>query len=209
MPEHSAETQEAIDIFKKMREEYGADENADKINILLVGEAGSGKTHLLKSAPGPILIDCFDPGGLRLQSFKEDIKSGRIIPRYWDKEDPDDPRMYEAWEEQIDRDMESGIFNHIGTHVIDSLTMWDRALMNYILKLKKIKSSGLIPATPQIQNYSQLKHAMSAELGVRTSQPCNFILTSHIELVKDDVTGEVLYQPMVSGQKVRAVINAL
>ena len=57
---------EKLDItaeFAKLKSMYQEDVQSKTVNILLLGESGSGKTFLMRTAPGPVHIDSFDPGG--------------------------------------------------------------------------------------------------------------------------------------------------
>ena len=57
-----------LTIKKEMEEIqnlYRQDKNQQTFNCLILGEMGTGKTHLLQTCRRPIHIDSFDPGGKR------------------------------------------------------------------------------------------------------------------------------------------------
>ena len=64
--------EDAAKIFKKLAGNYKR-KKGKSANIFLAGDSGSGKTHLLKTMPGPIHIDSFDPDGL--ETLSEEIKT--------------------------------------------------------------------------------------------------------------------------------------
>ena len=54
---------ESLIIGKDLLKSYQDDPSQTKAHVLLHGDKGIGKTTILKTAPKPILIFSFDPGG--------------------------------------------------------------------------------------------------------------------------------------------------
>ena len=49
----------------ELAEKYKNDRKQRSFNLLLLGEMGSGKTFLIRTARKPVHIDSFDPVGVR------------------------------------------------------------------------------------------------------------------------------------------------
>ena len=63
---------------RRVRESYNNDAKQKSFNALVLGETGSGKTFLLRTARKPVHIDSFDPGGTKC--LQEYIDKNEIIP---------------------------------------------------------------------------------------------------------------------------------
>ena len=200
-----------IDIrehFNSVRDMYATSASKNTVNILLLGDAGSGKTYSLRTARGPVLIHSFDPGGSK--GLKEDVEKGRVIvDSRFEEEDPMNPTAFRAWEEEFRKLYNSGVFDHVGTYVIDSLTMFSQALMNAVLaangrapddKSVKLFSKDNALGIPQLRDYQIQMTTVAQQLGICASLPCDFVLTSHLEYKQDETTGKILALPMVTGK---------
>ena len=170
--------------FTDIRDMYTKDASRTSFNALLIGKFGTGKTYSLKTCRGPVLVDCFDPGGAK--TIEDATKSGLALVRYYDKEDPKNPTEYDRWEATFERNRREGLFKEVGTYVIDSATMWVAALSN-----KTAKRFARPDNVLQIQDYNLLQMIFKNVLAACTSLPCDFILTGHIESVKDETTGRM------------------
>lgn len=160
---------------------YDADPTQQTTNFMLVGKAGCGKTHLLRTFPGPILIDSFDPQGTI--GLASDIRSGRIVAdTRWEAQTPD---LYARWEMEFHARRRKNLFAGLGAYVIDSGTMWHEAVKNYVLlkhdTAKKKGSDGLTQ-----QGYAIANEMTKKALMLLTNLPCMFVFTAHTEPVFDD-----------------------
>lgn len=180
---------------KKIQETYAADPKQRSFNLLLLGESGSGKTYLMRTARFPVHIDSFDPGGTK--GLEEYIAKGQIIvDSEFESEDPISPKAYEAWKKKFEHRVRIGYFNYIGTYVLDSATMWSYAIMNWILK-----RAGIAGEAPRFtKDYGPQKIEIRNKLQVCLNLPCDFILTGHLESDKDEVTGRIKYKFMTTGK---------
>jgi len=172
--------------LEELRRMHLSEVSQSTVNILLLGQVGVGKTELCKTARAPILIDSFDPGGTK--HLGEEIKKGRIIvdSRY-ENEDSSHPQAYSTWEREFLRRREIGLFSQIGTYVIDSFTMWLEALKNAIA-VRKGRAEKLL----QLQDWQVMGNVLRDMVLLATSLPCDFILTGHLLLVKEEVSGRMI-----------------
>ncbi len=188
--------------FAAMREKYKANTAAIKPNFLITGDMGTGKTKILGTAPRPILVHSFDPGGTL--SLSKEISEGYVIPEQFERDDAKSPTMFREWTANFNRKFDTGFFSQIGTYAIDSATMWSDAMMN-----EWLKSQGRPAGIPQLQDYLRLMLDITNTLKIFASLPCYCILTAHIEVEKDEVTGRMKTFPMIVGKALKVKIPLL
>ena len=185
---------------EKLKTMYNEDQSNHSFNCLLLGESGSGKTFLTRTARKPVHIDSFDPGGAKgLDDF---IQRGEIIvdSRYG-SEDPRKSFAFELWKKEMARREQMGYFEMLGTYVLDSSTTWAESIMNEILK-----RAGLAGGAPRFtHDYNPQKIEIRNWLRELLALPCDFILTGHLESYKDEVTGGVSYRYATTGKGVQTI----
>jgi len=148
-------------------------------NALISGKYGSGKTYLIGTAPKPIFIDCFDPGGMI--TLERGIEAGDIYAdTRWEDEDPMDPSVYLEWAKEFNRRGKSGFFNEIATYAIDSLTTWQKAILNHVMH--KAGMAGEEPSwgSPHDQTWGPQKRHIRNNIRKILKLPCNVIMTAHL-----------------------------
>lgn len=191
-------TNELLDVkteVEKLQKMYLENPRSESFNALVLGESGSGKSFLVRTARKPIHIDVFDPGGTI--NLIDLIKKGEIVPdTRWENEDPVAPRAFRDWEIAMKERIKTGYFNHFATYVLDSSTTWSDAIMNQILKTEGLQGQpprwahDYVPQKVKIQNW----------IKVLLQLPCDFILTGHLEGTKDEVSGRMSYRYMTTGK---------
>jgi hypothetical protein len=191
---------ELLDIKKEVQElKKLYDERPRKGNFtaLLLGESGSGKTWVTRTARLPIHYDMFDPGGDT--NLDDLIANGKaIVDMRWTEENPKKPSVFKDWEKVTEERFKSGYFNQFGTIVLDSATTWSEAIMNQVLKDAGIPGDAprwahdYVPQKVKITNW--IKRFMSEPIS------CDFFLTGHLEGIKDEVTGRMSYRFMTTGK---------
>lgn len=181
--------------FAKLKTMYQEDDTSNKVNILLLGESGSGKTFLMRTAPGPVHIDSFDPGGSK--NIREEINAGTVmVDKRWEKENPWDPKQFVAWEKEMERKIAGGYFDHIGTYMLDSATTWSMAIMNEVLR-----KAGIAGQAPRFtHDYGPQKVAIGNWIRRIIDLPCNVVISGHLKSEKDKITGKVEKRFMTTGQ---------
>ena len=174
------------DRAQKVRDLY--QESASRFsNVLLYGDFGTGKTSIAATAPTPVFIDSFDPGGTKTFALQEKISAGDIIvDNRWETDSWKDPFAFRDWEREMDARKREGFFDHIGTYMLDSATRWSDSLMFEIFRREGRKGKN-----PQIQDYLVQQLTAVDWLGVMMGLPCHVIVTGHIGYDKDEVTGKM------------------
>jgi len=182
---------------EEIRKMYEEDPKQKSFNALILGEMGTGKTFILRTARTPVHIDSFDRGGTKCLQNEIDKKDGKFIPdtRY-ESEDRMCPSMYQLWKTEFMRRKKGGYFDYIGTYCLDSSTSWAEAVMNRILQ------KALIPGQPPrfTKDYTPQKIEIQNMLSLCLDLPCDFILTGHVEPVEDKVDGSTRYRYMTTGK---------
>lgn len=174
---------------EKLRTLYTENIRNNVFHLLLLGESGTGKTHLLRTVRKPVHIDSFDPGGtLHLRDL---ITKGDIIAdTIYEQEDRTRPSAYAKWSSTFDQRYLSGYFTPFSTYVLDSSTMWAEAIMNYVLGKADIAGE-----TPRFtKDYGPQKNHIYNGIRKILTLPCDVIITGHLtaEYEKRVVAGEVV-----------------
>lgn len=179
---------------KRIRELYGKRPLSNKVNFLIMGEFGSGKTKLAATCPGTVLHHSFDSGGT--DTIQEEIKAGRVISDVrFENEDSKRPRAFVEWHSEMTRLERSGFFSKIGTYYLDSGTFWAEAVMN-----KVVADAGRAGEIPQIQDYNSQQRLVRDSLRELTRLPCHVVVTIHIYMEPDTKTGSVTAELALSGK---------
>lgn len=179
----------------RLRDLYKEDPKQSSFNLLLMGETGTGKTYLARTARKPVHIDSFDPSGtlcLREQILKGDI----VVDTQYESEDPKSPKMFSEWCKNFEMREKDKYFESFGTYMLDSSTMFAEAIMNSILKAANLTGQAprfthdYVPQKVLIHNWFKRILAL----------PCDVIVTGHVEPIKDEVLGSVEYRYMTTGK---------
>jgi len=164
--------------------------------VLVYGDFGTGKTTLLTTAPKPIWVHSFDPGGTTTAALQPLIESGDLIVTDFSGDSYLSPTKFREWEAEFKQLRADKSFQHFGTFVIDSLTKWADAMMFAIVQKGGFKNDGI----PQPRDYLIQQMTAVDYLGLLCDIPCNFICTGHIGLTKDEVTGKLETGLLLAGQ---------
>lgn len=184
-----------LNEIEEVRKRYEEDDSQSSFNLLLLGEMGTGKTFLARTARKPVHIDSFDPGGTK--GLAKWVKRGEIVAdtRY-ESEDRTSPKWFRRWEKTTEERIRSGYFNYFGTYVLDSSTSWSEAIMNQLL-LK----AGIAGEAPRwAKDYVPQKVAIQNWVKKLLNLQCDFILTGHLKLVEDPIDGKHKFRYMTTGQ---------
>lgn len=192
MPGTETEKDPVMDELNKIR--AAQEDFPDTTSFLIQGETGTGKTHLIGTAPAPIFVDSFDQRGP--ETILEHLKSGRAIAdRRWEIDDPRNPTVAQAWYETFIHRKRMGFFDRLGTYAIDSATGLLRSIMYSVLK-KEGRAGGV----PQQNDWLPQMTAFENIMTQVTALPCNVIVTFHLTMDKDEASGQLVFRPMVTGK---------
>jgi len=182
--------------FEEIRQTYEKESARKFPNFIIYGDSGCGKTWTLHTAPKPILIDSFDPHGTETLKSLGCIDRGEVlVDRRFEEEDCDSPSAYELWLSTLRARKSKGLFDHIGTYCIDSITTFGDALMNRILQ-RGTRTGGI----PEQRDYQTQQKKLQSMINICSMLPCHFIATGHIDITQDQVTGRTTTRLMVSGK---------
>lgn len=180
-----------LDIKKRLEEItalYDSSGLLDTFNAMILGTKGCGKTTVWATARRPIIAAMFDPGGAK--SIRSEISKGGIHIMSYEGESWKRPREYAQWEVDYMKLETDGVFNQIGTYVIDSASTWIQAMMNCIVSKQMTERKKDRPNfLPAIGDYNVALYTMIDIIKRISNQSCDFILTGHMVKEVDHLTG--------------------
>lgn len=180
-----------------MKRDYAEDSRNENFNAIVYGGLGSGKTALLRTARKPVLLHSFDPGGVK--TLTDYVKTGEIIPdTRFEVEDPSKPKAFKTWDDNYTRLKQMKFFDHVGTFAIDSLTTFAQAVLNAVMH-----KAGRAGGTPQQNDWFPQMCIIENAIKDILALPCDVIITAHDAMTKDEVTGKVMKDIMITGKLVR------
>ena len=201
---------EVKDEFLKIRDRYKAESQKRGFNALIYGDFGTGKTYLLSTAPKPVLVHSFDPGGP--VTLRKWIDNGEVIVEEFIPDKDSKVDAYMQWEKEFQRLRKIGFFDHIGTYALDSLTTMSEAMMDAITARATSKKGPRKPFhreiqtfVPELQDYLVQQYTLRDVLNICCGLPCNFICIGHIDQKQDEVTGKVIATPMITGKQAQKI----
>lgn len=184
----------STDLIAGMRAKYSADAMTKHLQFLIYGPSGSGKTYSLRTAKTPLLVDSFDPGGsLALADMVADGRA--LVVTEYETEDAKHPTAFKAWDKNFDRMEKAGIFERIGTYVLDSATTWGQAALNEVMM-----RAGRAGGVPQQNDWYPQMVLMEAAIKRIMALPCDVVFICHDDVMKDEITGKVMRSPMLTGK---------
>jgi hypothetical protein len=187
----------ALDIkkeFADIKAMYDAQPRNKTFNALIYGGFGVGKTNILRTCRKPVLVHSFDPGGTK--TVRDEIEKGSIIAdTRFENEDPFHPTVFKMWDDEYHRLKKGGVFDGIGTYVLDSATTWASAAMNVVLD--KGKRAG---SQPFQQDYLPAMTLIENAVKDMTTLPCDVILIAHEDVDKDEASGKMFVGPLFVGK---------
>ena len=178
---------------------------SENIKILIYGESGSGKTCFASRAPGPVWFADFDG---KVNSAAQFLKGDKQLEQItYDDYVPKGDLPADRFNNELERLQKlatAGDFPY-KTIVLDSLTTFCDESMKYLIKsnpgIKRTVTRGV--QVPALQDYGMFRIFMKQTLMAIPAMPCNVIVTAHIQIEKDENTGEILRTPMMPGKLAR------
>jgi len=172
--------------------------------LLLQGEPGIGKSILSCSFPLPLLLLDFDGKADSPALFYKDqpeLLDG-IDVRDLSSSLTKDPiqELNDIIDKELIPQQRDGAMKY-KTIVLDSITTFSRAVLNHIVStnpgIKRTMSKQGVQ--PGLQDYGILKREFAKLIPGILSLPCNVVMTAHMDVNKDELTGEIIRGPLMDG----------
>lgn len=197
-------TLKAKEQFQTVMDKYKTNTQNNTFNALIYGDFGTGKTYMLQNCPKPVYIHSFDPGGTK--TLRNKINDPNV-PIYADTsfeitEGRDKAQAYYDWDKEFKRLNREGFFENVGTFVIDSITTMSAAILEAASRVndKNNPIRGLDVMVAQLRDYQVQMAVIEYIVAECTSLPCHFIMTGHIDMKQDEVSGQLVTGPMITGK---------
>ncbi len=149
-----------------------------KLNVLVYGKSGTGKTTFASCFPKPYVFD-FDKGMLG--------QRGRDVE-------------YDTYTSYGDFEMKFKEFEvncPYDTIIIDSVTTLEKYCMAHALQMNSRKM-------PTMNEWNVLISQLSDLFTRATKMTKHLVMIAHEEMVQDNITGEILIRPQIVGKKLPA-----
>lgn len=176
--------------WDEIKADYESSAAAVKNNILLIGDYGSGKTTILRTARRPLRVYCFDPGGASV--LQDDIdKDGNILVTNFIEKDRMNPTAFSGFKRVFMTDLSSGLLDAMGTVAIDSYTTWGSAILNWVVKYGSNCYADINAGIPNLKAYMVQIMEVTDFVQKLAALKCDVVLTAHIEYEKDEIAGDL------------------
>lgn len=180
---YNKEHTEILSMYKEAVGEH------DTFGCLIAGDAGSGKTAMLGTAPTPTLVYMFDPKGYL--TLRDLFKEGKclIVPLWTDQSQS--PTEWGKFRKLVKSHIESGFIKDSFASVgVDSLTWALEACANYIGDAAENfgmeKSRTPRPRNmPFMGDYRLIYQEITDVIKQLSGLPVNLMFTGHLEVVKN------------------------
>jgi len=173
------------------------------IKVLAYGESGTGKTCFAAGFPTPIKYLDFDGKVSSAAKFysKDKDRLDAIDVENLAASLVSDP-IEKLLKVMAEIEVQAGLGKlQFKTLVIDSLTTFSSACLKHIVKtnpaIKRVKCAQGVQ--PGMQDYGILKREFARLIPGLLSLPCNVVMLGHIQIQKDEVSGEILRLPALDG----------
>ena len=149
-----------------------------KLNILIYGKSGTGKTSFACCFPKPFVFD-FDKGMLSQRGRDVEYETYKGATAYQD---------FEVSFKEMERECK------YETIVLDSVTTMQEYLLDKILLVNK-------RPMPTLNEWNTLIAELKDLFMRLTKMGKHLVVVAHEQVLQDDITGEMLVRPLIVGKK--------
>lgn len=161
--------------------------NTQLLKVLVVGDYGTGKSVFASTFPTPGFIFDFDKGILTYRGKDWDYTQYDTNAIGW--------TAFDKEFKEIEKLVKEGKYK---TVVIDSTSLMSALAMEKALQLDPKRS----PTGGPLWNvhYGMVRHLVEGKLRQFMQWPCNLVVLSHLQVVRDEETGAIIkIQPLLPG----------
>lgn len=167
-------------------------ETVRTLKVLVIGDYGTGKSYFASTFPDPIYLLDFDGGKITYSNKKVYIPDCLTDPNL------NPQQIWAKLEEELDQIIKGehpeGKFE---TVVLDSLTTAARVAMDIAIMLKPL-AVGAAPSGKV--HYMVVKVYMDKLLDKLRQLQTNVVSIAHVQYDKNEITGEIVAAPNLTGQ---------
>lgn len=188
-------------------------ETQNYLRIFVMGEPGTGKTVGSTTFPGPIKIYDFDGKVDSAYNYWKAVSPERLSQIDYEDCKPRDQKGsgFKICNESLGKILQEYKLTKkipYNTIIIDSTTMMAPEMLNWLVHFetgikrnKEIKSMQVA----SMQDYMIFAPTLSNFIYELFSLPCHIILTGHIAIDKDELTGEITRSASIPGQMAKKI----
>lgn len=170
-----------------------------KLNILLIGEVGSGKTTMSVTGPKPVYYYGLDLAGSdHLAKFAQ--QGWLVRDTRFQNDDPQNPTVFARFAEDLTWKIRNKTFHSFGSVIVDSGTGLMRTSLAQVLKERN--RAGGVPSGAGFgeSDYSHAQNKLKNVLYQLLMLPCTVILTAHVDIWKQEATDRIFTGVALTGQ---------
>ena len=189
------------------------DYQRDRMRILAIGPAGSGKTTQLRTLPGKKLLFCFEDNALNSLQGDPDIDYQLYLPDVVEiaprslsskqnvRSTPatgEKPNAFDNFVRDFNsllQDNQKATFGKYDVIAIDSLTSLSKAVMDSVLW-----SNNRMGQQPALDDWAAQLNTIENTIRKITSLPKMVYITAHDSLMQDDLTKKIVNELVLTGQ---------
>ena len=189
------------------------DYKRERMRILAIGPAGSGKTTQLRTLPGKKLLFCFEDNALNSLQGDPDIDYQLYLPDVVEiaprslsskqnvRSTPatgEKPNAFDNFVRDFNsllQDNQKATFGKYDVIAIDSLTSLSKAVMDSVLWL-----NNRMGQQPALDDWAAQLNTIENTIRKITSLPKMVYITAHDSLMQDDLTKKIVNELVLTGQ---------
>lgn len=174
--------------------------NTERLKVMSVGEPGTGKSILGSSFPTPGFIFDFAKSIISYQGLPFDYQQYDMTAMGWMKFERDTALLAKCIKEKksFPEPNEPQVDKEYQSIIVDDLSAMTAVCMERALQLDPKRSETGGPVWNV--HYSMVRNLMEGRLKQIMNLDCNIQLIAHLEVIKDQKTGNILgVQPLLTG----------